>query len=213
MTTVIIYSSIWSPWVETLEQCADNLDLAVLQKSKNWVWPQMAVVKTSNNQSKNLAWNTCSLPVIWVFQKPGDLDFFCFVLNFVWTLITKASSILKFFKHPELDLITNWYELDKWFEPMFQKYYNIWMKAFLALGTGGLEPVLGSSLLLWKKTDLCSLKQIGIVSVPDPVLVAQIEHEIWVQSFFFFKKSFILILKINPMSKTWFLLTRTWTGD
>jgi hypothetical protein len=49
VTTVIVYSSILSPWLGTLEQCADNLDLAVLQKSKNWVWPQMAVVKTSKN--------------------------------------------------------------------------------------------------------------------------------------------------------------------
>jgi hypothetical protein len=39
-----------------------------------------------------------------------------------------------------------------------------------------------------KKTDFCSLKQIGIVSVPDPVVVAQIEQEIWVQFFFFFLK-------------------------
>lgn len=73
---------------------------------------------------------------------------------------------------------------------MFQKYYNIWMKAFLALGTGGLENQCWVVLYFYeKKTDFCSLKQIGIVAVPDPVLVAQIEQEIWVQFFFFFSKN------------------------
>jgi hypothetical protein len=61
------------------------------------------------------------------------------------------SSILKNFQKPRTRSYNKLIRTRQWFQPMFQKYYNTWMKAFLALGTGGLEPVLGSSLLLWKK--------------------------------------------------------------
>jgi hypothetical protein len=49
------------------------------------------------------------------FKNLGPRFSCCFVLNFLWTLITESSSILKIFKNLELDLLTNWLEPDNGF--------------------------------------------------------------------------------------------------